>query len=129
MVNEIHLNRRGFKGDAIACFFKSELPREGHSERSRASDRNQSDLLSVENTEKTLPSVKETVCTEPNVSQFQVLKSVFNFYDNLSANLSIQNGLKRCRQALNVPYPLPGQVFATDPYKNIFRYLGGSNVH
>jgi len=129
MVNEIHLNRRGFKGDAIACFFKSELPREGHSERSRASDRNQSDLLSVENTEKTLPSVKETVCTEPNVSQFQVLKSVFNFYDNLSANLSIQNGLKRCRQALNVPYPLPGQVFATDPYKNIFRNLGGSNVH
>ena len=129
MVNNIHLDRWGFKGDGIAYFFESKIPQGQHRTISAVSTRVQSEHSPVASSKPTLPAVKETVCTEPNVSQFQVLKSVFNFYDNLSANLSIQNGLKRCRQALNVPYPLPGRVFATEPYKNIFRNSGGSNVH
>lgn len=129
MVNTVHLNHGGFKGGGITYFFKPEIPQEQYRTISAVSTRVQSEHSPVASSEPTLPAVKETVCREPNVSQFQVLKSVFNFYDNLSANLSIQNGLKRCRQALNVPYPLPGQVFATDPHKNIFPNFGGSNVH
>ena len=129
MVNTVHLNHGGFKGGGITYFFKPEIPQGQHRTISAVSTRVQSEDSPIVSSKPALPSVKETVCTEPNVSQFQVLKSVFNFYDNLSANLSIQNGLKRCCQALNIPYPLPGQVFATDPYKNIFPNLGGSNVH
>lgn len=129
MVNNIHLNRRGFKGEETAYFSKPKKSQEQHRTISAVSTRVQSEHSPIVSSEFVLPAVKETVCTAPNVSQFQLLKPVFNFYDNLSANLSIQNSLKRCRQALNVPYPLPGQVFAADQHKNIFPNSGGSNVH
>ena len=128
MVNTVHLNHGGFKGGGITYFFKPEIPQEQYRTIPVVSTRVQSEHSPVASSEPKLPAVKETVCTEPNVSQFQLLKSVANFYDNLSANLSIQNSLKRCLQALDVPPPLPDQVIATHPHKNIFFNFGGSNV-
>ena len=129
MVNNIHLNRRGFKGEATAYFSEPKIPQEQHRTISAVSTRVQSEHSPMVSSEPALPAVKETVCLEPNVLRFQVLKAVANFYDNLGANFSAQNSLKRGCRALNVPYPLPGKVFATVPHKNIFPNSGGRNVH
>ena len=107
MVNNIHLNRRGFKGEATAYFSEPKIPQKQHRTISAVSTRVQSEYSHTVSSEPELPAVKETVCKVPNVSQFQVLKSIDNLCDNLDANLSVQNSLKRGCQALNVPYPLP----------------------
>jgi len=127
MVNNVHLNRRGFQGDGIACFFKSELPREGHSERSRASDRNQSDLFSVENTEKALPSVKETVCKYYNKHLIQILNAPILRSDNFFANLTHKMGsinVALILRAREVPYPLPHPLPRCRPPQKYFPEKG-----
>ena len=107
MVTKVHLNRWGFKGDGIAYFFEPKTPQEEHRTISAVSTRVQSKRSPIVSSEPALPAVKETVCTEPNALQFQLLKDVANFYDNLGANLCVQNSLKRGCLALNVPYPRP----------------------
>ena len=107
MVSNVHLNRMGVRGNGTAYLSKPKTPQEQHRTISAVSTRVQSEHSPIVSSEFAVPAVKETVCPEPNVPRFQVLKAVANFYDNLGANLSVQNSRKRGCRALNVPYPLP----------------------
>ena len=120
MVNTVHLNHGGFKGGGITYFFKPEIPQEQHRTISAVSTKAQSENSPMVSSEPQLPSVKETVCSEPNVLRFQVLKAVVNFYDNLGANLNVQNSRKRGCWALNVPYPLPRPSVRYTPTQKYF---------
>ena len=120
MVNNIHLNRRGFKGEETAYFSKPKKSREQHRTISAVSTRVQSEHSPIVSSEFVLPAVKETVCSEPNVLQFQVLKAVANFYDNLGAYLSFENSRKLSCRTLNVPYPLPRPNVRYTPTQKYF---------
>ena len=120
MVNNILLHRRGLKGEANAYFSEPKIPQEPHRTISAVSTRVQSEHSPMVSSEPALPAVKETVCLEPNVLRFQVLKAVANFYDNLGANLNVQNSRKRGCQALNIPYPLPRPSVRYTPTQKYF---------
>lgn len=120
MVSNVHLNRMGVRGNGTACFFKPATPQERYCEISTVIVSDQSGRLHSKNNVTALPAVNKTVCLELNVFQFQLLKAVANFYDNLSANLNVQNSRKRGCRALNVPYPLPRPSVRYTPTQKYF---------
>ena len=126
MVNNIHLNRRGFKGEAIAYFSEPKIPQEQHRTISAVSTRVQSEYSHTVSSEPELPAVKETVGIEKNISQFLALKSFINFYDNVCANLDFQNSCKNSSPVSECTLPPPPyRVVAAHRNKNIFQNFGG----
>ena len=126
MVNNIHLNRRGFKGEATAYFSEPKIPQEQHRTISAVSTRVQSDYSHTVSSEPELPAVKETVCIEKNMLQFLALKSVIDFCDNVCANLDFQNSCRHSSPVSECTLTPPlYRVLAALRNKNIFQNFGG----
>ena len=123
MVDNVHLNRRGLKGDGIAYFFKHQIPQEQHRTISSVSTRVQSEHSPSVSSEPALPSVKETVCTDVNIHELLKLKPATKLYDNVYANLDVQTSCRNhffrsfgSRYALS-PSPPGTRVYYNPPHK------------
>ena len=123
MVNNIHLNRRGLKGDGLAYLFKPEIPQERYGEILAVIVRDQSERLHSESNEIALPSVRETVGFFLFSIIYQLLERDLRSHDDFYANspIKLQPAVQQTYNFARMPTPpLPHAVYDFIPPKNIF---------
>ena len=127
MVNNVHLNRRGFQGDGIAYFFKLEIPQKRYYEISALVVSDQSGRMYSESGEIALPAVNETVCKYYNKHLIPILNAPILRRDNFFANLTHKMGsinVALILRAREVPYPLPHPLPRCRPPQKYFPEKG-----
>ena len=123
MVNNVHLNLRGFKGDGITYFFKPQLRQERYGEISAVVVSDRSGKMRSESNVLALPSVKETVGVIIFHIIYQLLKISLRSHDYFNAN-SLNKWQPLAKQTYNsaraYPLPLPHAVCCCIPPQKYF---------
>jgi len=121
MVNNIHLNRRGFKGDGLACFFRSLQClqiKQVFERRHSVLNLNPLIINQIDNFGGTSPPISPSKITKPLLS-YRLMKVAYGSGNRMAEN---EGACLLFRQAY--PHPPAPSANIVVSHKNIFQNFG-----